>query len=98
MRKNKKALTFIVVVLGVLVLYCLMNHSEGFQQMITGPSPQQAAVNKALAAAKAAALANQTAAQKQVAARAAAAEAARNAPTNPNTKFVGTQAGVVTGL
>jgi hypothetical protein len=30
MRKNKKALTFIAVFLGVLVLYCLMNHSEGF--------------------------------------------------------------------
>lgn len=30
MRKNKKALTIIAVVLGLLVLYCLMNHSEGF--------------------------------------------------------------------
>jgi len=28
--RNQKALTFIAVFLGVLVLYCLMNHREGF--------------------------------------------------------------------
>jgi hypothetical protein len=53
--RNKKPLTIIAVVLGVLVLYCLMNHREGFamdpySQINSRRAAQMAAQNERIAA------------------------------------------------
>jgi hypothetical protein len=78
MRKNKKALTFIAVFLGVLVLYCLMNHSEGFDSpFIFGTSNAQGDINRKMAAIRAAAEAKRSDAEKaQIAQQAAMRNAA----------------------